>query len=762
MPVSPGQFSAVFTDAGEVTGRPPDVHPSEFVCTEFTGAMVTPRRHEISALSRPAPDFTLDEADEAGGEWMGVFTSHTSPRTFVVRADPLGYQAVFYRIDPRTDGRTDVYIASSAPTLTDTLTQHRRAVDLDWLHLLPNLMSQHAWTHTAHSPRTFGRDVWLLQPGDQLVISPNGVGIQPHSPFSRKGDYDELLDRGIRRAAGQILQAARIGAGHHNIYLSGGKDSRMVLALMAAAGITDRFTVRSHNPLTWPNPAGRPTLEKDLVIADVLRRRFGMSWAPSRESVVVPTSFHDGLDGWMSFRSNRDFRLSMSMGIGVPTHSAVELRGGAGETMRSFVSMRRLWGYSRYGDTPESYVKDAELFLSEVYHPARLPKHVREQLPGHAATMLEAAGGRTITETLHRGYSLYRNRVHFGHARHSLRSNTLPLMPLSQPEFLSAAALLTPDDRAQGALVFDLIERTAPELNDLPFDGGPWNCEMRARRTTGSPADWEVPGRLDAVEGFFGPGDRSPNIESKGRPVDTRYQREFLELMADLGSLPGAGEHLPAHLRQDIVAMAGDGRLSATGLVAKLRSARDMITGSSPQNTRHYAVGTATTAGCGPFDELAAHRLADPERMRVRTGTFDVSPTIEFTPARELAVDLGLEAVGHADDLEFAFYLMREGRKERVKWYGDTPSARFELDEAGGRYKVKMFIRFREQPELKFIQVSEPIEVPPVPTLAASSTAQAQTPEDKGGRSCRAPQAHTLYHRARRRLRRLVPGRLKL
>ena len=56
-----------------------------------------------------------------------------------------------------------------------------------------------------------------------------------------------------------------------------------MMAMLVGAGVQNKFEVRSVNPRTWGVKSARAGLEKDLLLADTIRRRYRMRWAEEPE-----------------------------------------------------------------------------------------------------------------------------------------------------------------------------------------------------------------------------------------------------------------------------------------------------------------------------------------------------------------------------------------------------------------------------------------------------------------------------------------------
>ncbi|WP_405216970.1 hypothetical protein [Agrococcus sp. Ld7] len=114
------------------------------------------------------------------------------------------------------------------------------------------------------------------------------------------------------------------------------------------------------------------------------------------------------------------------------------------------------------------------------------PAEVKRDASDNFAAAIVHLGCDNFRDALDRHYAFFRLRGHavgrrwglsYGIANHSL---------LVQPEFERSLSLLGPDERFSGRILFDIVERLAPELHDLDARSGRW------RFSNGRPAivDW--------------------------------------------------------------------------------------------------------------------------------------------------------------------------------------------------------------------------------------------------------------------------------
>lgn len=566
-----------------------------FVCKHIDGVSISATGVQTGREMEGCAN--LLEMAEANGEWLGVFEN---PRTkqIAVCSDPFGYQVVFYTFFG-DGGNRRALISASATGMAALLRKHSVPVDPDWTHIVGNFVSERPWTKTIASNKTNVRGVRVLAPGEVLVLGEDFCGVTSSSFFSTpKIEYRELLQRGIERGISQIEAASKLPLDHREIRLSGGRDSRIMVAMLIASGLSDQFTVTSVNPATWPSVKSRPGLERDLAISAKIARRYGFNWSKARSGVRTRLTFEEAISAWQTPFSNKNFELRTGNIHFLPDEWALELRGGAGETFRGFRVVRGLLDRLNVSEMT-SVGEGVETLADHLYGKRKLPNGIGGELSGRLLELFEYLGTEDLAEGLHRRFAVYRNRAHFGHLRDSASKRSLPLLPLSQPEFVQARSLLSYEEQVAGIIAYDIVELLVPELNHLEFDDGPWDSKQLCGRPSVDVEkfDMDISAELRAYEAAQKRNKKvlsaSPvkrdgvaGFDAKASVLET-----LTNAIEEIGGLPDADRNFPKGLRATLVSKVREGSRNSNLMLAKALGVLDLTTSGQLPNSVVFDFG---------------------------------------------------------------------------------------------------------------------------------------------------------------------------
>ena len=274
---------------------------------------------------------------------------------------------------------------------------------------------------------------------------------------------DALLDEGIAQAIGAVRLAA--GDAPLDLPITGGKDSRAVLALCLAAGLRDRLTLftRGH--------AGHPDVRAGQRIAAALgvpHRREPPRGGDAPADLAV--------DGFVEALTAHTYQTDGGMGgwdllVARAPGTETLLTGHLGEVLKSF------------GKDAAEAVEDpiAMVRLQSPFDPmgllrpettARLASALRDQMD---TALAEGALAGDLPDLFY-----YRNRVPnwLGGVRGVRAHERQPVMPLGVPALQRLAFRLTPGERRKELLHFWIVQGCAPELLALPFAHQRWSADL--------------------------------------------------------------------------------------------------------------------------------------------------------------------------------------------------------------------------------------------------------------------------------------------
>lgn len=219
-----------------------------------------------AALAR---GFSVTRFDDLAGEYAVVHIGSDGKITALT--DPDGLHNLFY-ID--TD---DMFAVSTRPSLLASLTGSRtlNLHSLAWISAIGyRVGSSTGYRYVEAVPQGTaliwdGHKAFLKRRNALHREHANGLGAHPHW-------FEDELERGVA-AAGRAVQLASTGKDRIDLPITGGKDSRMVLALCLAAGLDGRLTLFTHGPPDHP----------DVVVGKVIADAVGL---PHRMDRPAPAS----------------------------------------------------------------------------------------------------------------------------------------------------------------------------------------------------------------------------------------------------------------------------------------------------------------------------------------------------------------------------------------------------------------------------------------------------------------------------------------
>jgi hypothetical protein len=318
------------------------------------------------------------------------------------------------------------------------------------------------------------RAVAQIPAGFRLTIDQEGQHLDaladPVIAFPEHRGFTNLaadaFDLGLSQAKAAILLATD---GQDPVFLpiTGGKDSRAVLALCLAAGLRDRLVLFTRGYDEHVDViAGR-------AIASALRLRHERQpplgsdltahWSAATfiDNLAAQAYQTDGMmGGW-------DFILGRTVGVDTL------VTGHMGEVLKAY-SKRTL---------PAGQLDPVTMVrLQAPFDPLGLLRpDTRDRLCSQLSSQMTEAEAAGATPADQPDIFYYRNRVPnwLGGIRGIKSFERQPVMPLGVPALMRLAFTLSPQDRKVERAHFEVIRRCAPELINLPFALQRWDAQLR-------------------------------------------------------------------------------------------------------------------------------------------------------------------------------------------------------------------------------------------------------------------------------------------
>lgn len=369
--------------------------------------------------------------------------------------DPAGLHALFHRADRRAA------IASRAAFLAAMAGEQRAEAEAGlWLAAI----GYRVGTITGwRGVEQLAQGARIVATGPRLRIDPSPVPLlPPERGFANGGAA--LIEEGIGQAKAAIRLAA--GEGALDLPITGGKDSRVVLAIALAAGLRDRLTLFTRGYVGHP----------DVIAGAGIAAAIGV---PHRREAPLGADGPADLSGDAFLRLLGTIAYQADGGMGgwdnVTGHEpgqASLVTGHMGELLKAYA--KRPAGAGALD--PVKMVK-----LQAPFDPMGLIRPgARNVLIGRLAAQMAQARLGGAREGDQPDLFYWRNRIPnwLGGIRGIKSFERQPVLPLGVPALMALAFRMTPEERKAELAHFRLIERAAPELLALPFAHQRWDDSL--------------------------------------------------------------------------------------------------------------------------------------------------------------------------------------------------------------------------------------------------------------------------------------------
>jgi len=317
------------------------------------------------------------------------------------------------------------------------------------------------------------RAVRQIAQGHALRIDGKGAHEQPMpAPVVAFGGergwspaLDGDLDAGIAQAKAAILLG--IGAdGPVDLPITGGKDSRVILALCLSAGLRERLRLFTRGYEGHPDVTAGAGIAAALGLPHRREAPHGSDepahWSRERffDRLMAQTWQTDGMvGGW-------------DLILGQRIAGETLITGHMGEVLKAYSKKPLPAGRL----DPVTMVR-----LQAPFDPMDLLRpEARAALEGELSAQMDGARAEGAEEADLPDLFYYRNRIPnwLGAIRGIKSFERQPVVPLGSPALLRLAFRLTPEERRRELLHHRIIARCAPELLPLPFAMQSWDLGL--------------------------------------------------------------------------------------------------------------------------------------------------------------------------------------------------------------------------------------------------------------------------------------------
>ncbi|URW82468.1 hypothetical protein NBV64_17355 [Alcaligenes sp. DN25] len=402
-------------------------------------------------------------AGEIDGEWVGVCQSLGKK---IICTDFFGFYPIFYCSFGKLFFFSNSY---------DSLLTHIKKINfypkLDFLSIFPMLASSYSFFDQAFSSHTGCEQVKRLLPDEIIEISGGSWEVKKKSNSSSLS-YQDLIEQGSSVVRSDLRQLQEIGFQNTELSLSGGKDSRAILAL-GIDSISD-LSIRTNPKFEDGGSLKSDVIDRDFDIALDMVSHYNLQWSRSRPVFADPVGFDQALSHYRFFRSSNYFRTNLSRFYTslYPNGSYVELVGGCGEVLRGFWSdyFKKISYSSRIeSDRLNKRKCGYYVFSALVGRNSKLKSYYDDSMSWFMDN-ISKIDGEDFYEAIDNHYFLHRNRYHFGNYRDAWRSGKLLYYPLGKKEFFQASKMIDSKLKSKGQVVFDIIKSNKAELHRFPYE----------------------------------------------------------------------------------------------------------------------------------------------------------------------------------------------------------------------------------------------------------------------------------------------------
>lgn len=309
----------------------------------------------------------------------------------------------------------------------------------------------------------FGHYLSIAEPGDgtgpvaRFLPFPS---LEGGWPFRSELGAEELVERAREEIVENITVLTAAGHRDRVADLTGGQDSRLMLAAMLSTGASGEYSFHTDGGPTSP----------DANVAAALRERYGLARAAITLTPWKPAPPYLANLRLILYRGFGCFFQNVSMGMGMRSDPGLlHLNGGYGETLRSNFYKQIV---DRPGLTPHGLFDRQIRMRGEAMLRPEVVERMRETLNDLFARDLASGADESDAGDLH--YMQHRARQFFGTQYRARLDQRSAAYPLYSPSGIAAAFSLDGAVRGSNRIGFRLIEMLEPGLLGVPMAEDPW------------------------------------------------------------------------------------------------------------------------------------------------------------------------------------------------------------------------------------------------------------------------------------------------
>jgi hypothetical protein len=430
-----------------------------------------------------AQECAVKDIVDGSGEWTALAEARRGTQSrYLIFGDYAGFAPIFYALVP---GRA-VIVSDSFHGAVQGFTRIGGGVTLNIGNYVTLLTGRERAFETLVGSETMANEIRLLRPSQALHVTAEKVHLvdrEELTSLATNNDYSRVLTAAVEHTSKVISGFVSQNQDHKPIItLSGGVDSRLVLAFLKDTSFLKDFRVWTMDPRTQKSAAQRAIYNRDAEIANEIRKTYKLDWMSPRRMHKFSWSFAESLARHQSYNSNFSFKYQPSRYFLYEADPILTLRGGGGEILRgtagaasasqAYIRYEREGGELGPLDWATENLLQRSILTNEIQSIARNYVHTQLALQGHDS----------VRETMDAHYRDHRNRAHFGHYRMSAGKNDQILQVLSNPYIQRLIDLVDYDYLSSSGVVADLFDATEPKLRQFPFESSSAHSDLYVNR----------------------------------------------------------------------------------------------------------------------------------------------------------------------------------------------------------------------------------------------------------------------------------------
>lgn len=657
------------------------------------------------------PEFRED-LEDLKGQWVALLYNKRK-NEFKVMSDHFGFQSIFYRHDKIEDGQYQLIVSTNYNSLIEYSKNNNLACNTNYEQFYLAMAAKNLNLRTAFSTQTFCQEIQLLGVDEYITFNSQEWNFKVikkpflYDPESRS--YDELLNVGISKAKKDIVSLKNY-FNDKRIFLSGGKDSRMVLALLSSLNINSDFTSSMANPTKFVGNSKKIVLN-DLYVSTYLSNKYNIQPCIPSQYCSLTLNYTQCLSKALSNNSQFSWASTVKNTEVFPKEQYLALRGGGGELIRatetSNNAIRRLESTSI--DFKKLSIREQADLLFYLYIDTKLiPNKYLEGCKDLfvKSYIIDASG--SLEQNIDWHYLYYRNRIHFGHYVKSFSENEIAFHPLMQKEFLYASAHYNLETKRDGKICFDVINKLDYKLNQITFDNGFWPIISEKQ----SPTIEELSKNNSLLDSYFEVQEKialnkkekinlsRSSSKIKSEEIVSPY-RIYLNTINILFELFCNGNYSLTQLKH-LIENIHTGKISPSEFFLKYLDYRNLFDS--------YFIPTNTIIFNKPAQNkflplnsiLAKSKLLSHKSEFIRNVKYDLSVSKNL----EFKVILSENITNCFSKIQYAFYLYENGSIVERKMYEENNVYIYESLDGNKSYQVRFFLKmFKDNKNYEIIYI---------------------------------------------------------